>query len=140
MLYIVFFIYKKILYYKALLHPHHCKGTPTTLTKHHQVNNRLPLLSRPSRKLRCCDRTNSREFNDSPRIQCDVAILTHHRNFPANLTNYCRLPQLSPFRYTKGRNSALWTRCRHLRKCSRMRHNETWKQQVYPHPLRQMTT
>ena len=60
-----------------------------------------------------CDRTNSREFNDSPRIQCDVAILTHHRNFPANLTNYCRLPQLSPFRYTKGRNSALWTRCRH---------------------------
>src|SRR4029434_3398853 len=67
-------------------------------------------LIRPSRKLRCCDRTNSREFSDCPRIQRDVAILTHHRNFPANLTNYCRLPQLSPFRYTKGRNSALWTR------------------------------
>src|SRR4029434_3193627 len=72
------------------------------------------VLDRPSRKLRCCDRTNSRKFNDSPQIQCEVAILTHHRNFPANLTNHCRLPQLSPFcGYTKGGNSALWTRCRH---------------------------
>ena len=68
------------------------------------------VIPRPSRKLRCCDRTNSREFNDSPRIQRDVAILTHHRNFPANLTNHCHLPQLSPFRgYTKGGNSALQT-------------------------------
>src|SRR4029434_11225028 len=33
-----------------------------------------------------CDRTNSRKCNDTPRIQCDAAILTHHRNFPANLT------------------------------------------------------
>src|SRR4029434_575972 len=71
-------------------------------------------LSRPSRKLRCCDHTNSREFNDSPRIQRDVAILTHHRNFLANLTNYCHLPQLSPSPgYTKGGNSALRTPCRH---------------------------
>src|SRR4029434_291707 len=67
-------------------------------------------VDRPSRKLRCCDRTNSRKFNDSSRIQRDVAILTHHRNFPANLTNHCHLPQLSPFRgYTKGGNSALQT-------------------------------
>ena len=67
-------------------------------------------LIRPSRKLRCWDRTNSRKFNDSPRIQRNVAILTHHRNFPANLTNHCHLPQLSPFRgYTKGGNSALQT-------------------------------
>src|SRR4029434_3153815 len=42
------------------------------------------------------------------RIQCNVAILTHHRNFPANLTNHCHLPQLPPFRgYTKGGNSPL---------------------------------
>ena len=55
------------------------------------------------------------EFNDSPRIQRDIAILTHHRNFPANLKNHCRLPQLSPFRgYTKGGNSALRTQCRHV--------------------------
>src|SRR4029434_11276025 len=41
------------------------------------------LFFRPSSISRRCDRTNSREFNDSPRIQRDVAILTHHRNFPA---------------------------------------------------------
>ena len=67
---------------------------------------------RPSRISRCCDRTNSRKFNDSPLIQRDVAILTHHRNFPANLTNHCCLPQLSPFRFTKGGNSRVLIRCK----------------------------
>src|SRR4029434_400899 len=61
------------------------------------------LVVRPSRKLRCCDRTNSRKFSDSPRIHCGVSHLTDHRNFPANLTTHCQLPQLSPSPGYQGR-------------------------------------
>ena len=46
------------------------------------------VIYRPSRILRCCDLQHQRNISQSPQMQGGVAILTNHRNFPANLTNH----------------------------------------------------
>ena len=63
----------------------------------HQTHERA--LIRPSRISRCCDFQLQRNINQSPRIQCGVAILTNHRTFPENLTNQQRRLELTQTNY-----------------------------------------
>lgn len=61
----------------------------------------LGCFFRPSRISRCCDLQHQRKFNQSPRIRGGDAILTNHRNFPANLTNHWRRLELPSTNYLR---------------------------------------
>ena len=48
---------------------------------------------------RCCDLQLQHNINQSLQIECGVAILTNHRNFPANLTKIWRCFELTSTNY-----------------------------------------